>query len=68
MSAPYTQTFTGLANFAAAQAANLSAFQTDNPGIANPVVANTSSCTLGPDGSTYTLSSTFVPGPQTPGA
>lgn len=68
MTAPYAQTFVGLANFAAAQAANLSAFQTDNPGIANPTAGSDSSCTLGPDGVTYTLNSTFVPGPQVPGA
>jgi hypothetical protein len=68
MPAPYVQTFVGLANFAAAQATNLAAFQADNPGIANPQAAADSSCTLGPDGVTYTLTSDFVPGPNVPGA
>lgn len=68
MPAPYVQTFVGLANFAAAQATNLAAFMADNPGMVGAVAACDSSCTLGPDGVTYTLNSTFVPAPQVPGA
>lgn len=60
MSLPYIQTFVGLANFAAAEAANLAAAQVDNPGVSLQPSEN-SSCVLGADGVTYTLVSNFVP-------